>query len=259
VCFPKKEVKKALIRDGFRNEISFSGITISGAPFVSIDYKGRLKADGVVGYNVFEDRMVEINYDQGILVVHRHPKEWEGYARTETIWRGSAMNIRGILKTGSKRIPALLLFDTGSKWALSLTKALCVQQDLYDGLKIIGSRKGRTASGASIHNKTALLPGLELAGLSLSDVPADLEYATRGEGLAFNIVGNDVMKRFNVVIDYSNGLVYLQLNSLRNGAYLMPFQKLWIVLALVLLLTAGFFYWQQRKKRTPSRGIDATR
>ena len=68
------------------------------------------------------------------------------------------------------------------------------------------------ASGTAVTNKTVELPALAIAGTTLPKVQADLEYPSPGEGLHFNILGNDILKRFNVIIDYQRSLVYLKPN-----------------------------------------------
>jgi hypothetical protein len=77
----------------------------------------------VIGYNAFENKIIEINYDKNILVVHALMNEpGSKYRTVEMKWRGSTLFIEGDLKTKNKIYRGLFLFDTGSKFALSLTK-----------------------------------------------------------------------------------------------------------------------------------------
>lgn len=244
--------KKTSIKDGPNNRISFAGVEIDGSPFVQIDYGGRLKADGVVGFNAFEDKVVEINYDLGIMVIHHNDSIGkEGYFETEAVWRQTRMNINAAVTVNGKPVNLLLLFDTGSKWAVSLSKETCRQLALYNQWETIGSQRGRTSDGRTIRSETVLLPKLMFGNLSLSNVPADLETESGDGGLVYNIVGNDVLKRFNVIIDYANGLIYLKPNSLTGVPYNRPFNKLWILVPVVAVLLAVF--WVVRRRHLKRR------
>jgi hypothetical protein len=210
----------AVMRNDNKNVFELGNIVISNSPINFINYNGSLKADGVIGYNAFEGKVIEINYDKNILVVHSGAFDTKGYAPTEMKWRGWAMFIEGALANKSKFHKGLFLFDTGSKWALSLNKSFVAQNGLYEELEKVGTRRAKGAEGKTIKSTTVKLPALYLAGLLLPDVPTDIEVAEQAEGsLAFNILGNDVLKRFNAILDYKNGLVYLKPNRLHNAPY----------------------------------------
>jgi hypothetical protein len=63
----------------------------------------------------------------------------------------------------------------------------------------------------------AIIPRLGIGQYQL----AEFEYKTRdmgGEGLKM-ILGNDLLKRFNLVFDNKNGYLYMQPNTLADAAY----------------------------------------
>ena len=246
------KAKQAALRSDNKNEIEIGNITIHNSPVSYIDYRGGLKADGVVGYNAFEGKVVEINYDKNILVIHQGTFDTKGYKSTEMKWRGSAMFVEGAIEGKNKRHKGLFLFDTGSKWALSLNKAFAIENNLYEAFEKIGTRRAKGADGKTIKSNTVKLPALYIAGLLLPNVPADLERPEGSEGsLAFNILGNDVLKRFNVILDYKNGLLHLKPNRLQNAPYTKTLDEKDLVLIAVLIIGLVFpaFLFYRRAKR----------
>ncbi|MGB8190743.1 MAG: hypothetical protein WCF67_02435 [Chitinophagaceae bacterium] len=245
--------KDNALRSDNKNTFEFAGIRIENSPAVFINYHGRLKADGVIGYNAFEDKVVEINYDRGILVIHASMNDVSTtYTEREIIWRGANMFIECVLHNKGKQSKGLFLFDTGSKWALSATKDFAAANQLYGVMNKTGTRRAKGVSGKTIKSTTVTLPTLMIGNLSLENVPLDLESSSNDEGLDKNIVGNDVLKRFNVVIDYRNGYIYLQPNDLVNSAYNKSIDENLIFIGIAVLaaiLLFGIFIYRKKRAR----------
>ena len=113
----------------------------------------------------------------------------------------------------------------------------------------VGTRRGRGVNGKSIKSNTVTLPLLIIGDLSLENVPIDLELPSDGEGLENNILGNDVLKRFNVILDYKNGLIYLQTNKLTSTAYSKVADEDFILVVIGILLglsIIGFIVYRKR-------------
>jgi hypothetical protein len=243
--------KKATLNKDNKNKFEIAGITIENSPAMFINYHGTLKADGVLGYNAFEDKILEINYDKSIIVVHASMKDVSGsYSATDMIWRGSGLYIECILDTNNKKCKGLFLFDTGSKWSLSLTKDFATSNQLYGIMPKIGTRRAHGVSGESIKSDIVTLQRLIISNQSLTNVPIDLELPSGTAGLDKNILGNDILKRFNIILDYKNGLIYLQPNSLTNASYNTSFDENLIFIGATVLagiLLISIIIYRKRK------------
>ena len=115
----------------------------------------------------------------------------------------------------------------------------------------IGSRRGYGANGKAVSNTTVLLPELRIGGHRLTQIPCDLEEPSNGAGLPFNIVGNEVLKRFNVILDFQTGMIYLKPNSLQNIPYDTPFSKwylVWVGVAILLIVFCVVIAILRRKR-----------
>ncbi len=143
--------------------------------------------------------------------------------------------------------------DTGSKWSLSLCRSEPFVQSNFDQLASLGTRYGRMASGQHVKNKVVVLDRLTIGGLAMTDVQADLEYASRDRGLAFNILGNDFLRRFDLIIDYQQSELHLKPNGLRNEAYNTVFGFAWFywVGGTIVVGIAGalsLLIWRRRRQ-----------
>ena len=117
---------------------------------------------------VLEDKIVEIDYDKSIMVIHDSMEDVK--ARTmavDMIWRGSAMFIEGQLRIKNKTCKGLFLFDTGSKWALSLNKTFASQNQLYGIMEKTGTRRAKGVDGKTIKSHTVINSSISLPRTSM--------------------------------------------------------------------------------------------
>jgi hypothetical protein len=66
--------------------------------------------------------------------------------------------------------------------------------------------------------RKAILPGFLLGNLTLSNVPAGFFEGAIGRQ-KMSIIGGDILKRFNIIIDAPRTFVYLQPNTLQKTPF----------------------------------------
>jgi hypothetical protein len=77
------------------------------------------------------------------------------------------------------------------------------------------------AQGNEIPVMTSNLQTLSLGKTKLKDIPAQLLSQSRlVTGSRMNILGNEIIKRFNLFLDFQNNIVYLKPNQLIDAAYI---------------------------------------
>lgn len=223
--------KGASVTVGNSNRFSFAGIEIEKAPIAFVDYAGSLKADGVVGYNCFMGKVVKIDYTaKQMVILDALPEIDAGYKKMDMLWRGAGTFVEITLPLEGREYQTLALFDTGSKWSLSLCMSDPFVRRNFEQLSGIGTRYGRMASGTRVKNKVVTLEELRLGDFAMKQVQADLEYVNREGGLAFNKLGNDFLRRFDAVMDYQKSEIYLK----PNGLVAEPYNQ---------VLDMGWIYW----------------
>ena len=168
-------------------------------------------ADGIVGFNVFEDKIVEINYDRGVLLLRDSlPETIKQYTKVATRTQASLPQIKVTLNVGEKTVTDWLILDTGSNSALHLNHAFSETNGLYGTMTRIGTSRSSGVGEGSIENAVVSLPQLTIGNILIPSVPVDQELPVAGTFVSGSLIGMRVLHRFNTIIDYRRNQIYLQ-------------------------------------------------
>lgn len=182
---------------------------------------------GILGYDLFRDFIVEINYSSKNIKLHNPELYYDKPDKKSqtlplSIETKKAYIEATVLTEDSLNVPVKLLVDTGSSDALWLfhlpEKGLEVPQKHYEDYL------GRGLSG-DIFGKRAKVNGIRIGDFELKDAKAAFPYR---ESISFlenmgdrsGSLGGEILRRFNIVFDYSRGTVKLR----KNGNFKAPFQ-----------------------------------
>jgi predicted aspartyl protease len=173
--------------------------------------------DGVIGAPFFERFIVEIDHDQQLIHL-LEPLDTYRQAYEGGGWQSLPLEVAGGVPYATLQFQAVagqsvavkLLVDTGARAALMLTPAT------HSGLALPVEYFASTGQGLSgdVPGRVAMADALILAGQTLADVPVD--YAIAGgesDNDSNGIVGNEVLRRFNQVYDYSRARLLLRPNQ----------------------------------------------
>lgn len=188
----------------------------------SINFTPRLgvPVHGIIGYDIFKDFVVEINYSSKYLRLHRHDKfsikesksrkrlpidilDKKPYLNAEVMSEGKKTTINLLIDTGSS--DALWLFEK-SKENLTIPKDLFFDDFLGKGL-----------SGA-VYGKRSKIESFSLSDFNLKEVNVAypdsiyLKIAKRNKSRNGSLAGN-ILKRFNWFFDYKNKQVWIKKNT----------------------------------------------
>ncbi|MFH6991799.1 aspartyl protease family protein [Flavobacterium sp. FlaQc-48] len=229
-------------------------------PMLFYDYKGWLNADGVVGFNIFEDKIVEIDYDKGLLILHEKlPNIASSYSKLPTQHGPDGTFVKASLQNGKQIGSGWFLLDTGGSLTVAISGDFTQKYDLQHRLEITGYPQ-IIGTGSTVNKvQTAVLPGLNLAGFILEDVPVQFNLGKSGHYQKEGIIGNAVLKRFNVLIDYPNGKIYIKPNHLLHTRFTpLNWKKILSITAIgfAILAIGLILYFKQyllRKLPRPQR------
>ena len=173
-------------------------------------------SDGVTGYSLFGNYIVEVDYDKMVITLHESKEvkvdsSWEWLPMTfkdnKIPWIEAAVNIHG-----KKEVPVSVYIDLASSDAIELLTKEDMKFDLPDELK--ESYLGRGLSG-DIYGHEGRIAALKLGSFYLEDVVtsfAPAEVRSKQEG-ADGIIGNNALRRFNLIFDYKNARLYIRPNE----------------------------------------------
>jgi hypothetical protein len=179
--------------------------------------------DGRFGWNLFEGKQVELDYDKRRMIVHsgKLVKAPKGYVRSTLGFRNSFMIVKGVIKKGDQLLPGDFLMDSGSAQAIILDSAWSASADFDRGLQLIRSITLRNPRGVKFETKVVLAPAFEMSGYTLTDIPTLILGTRNPAGFSINNLGNDLLKRFKVIIDFKKDCIYWKPNQF----FSMEFRK----------------------------------
>lgn len=185
---------------------------------VDVSPKG---TDGHFGWNLFNGRVVEIDYDQGILIVHSSLDEIpKTYTKLPLEYTHTIFCITGKLVARGKKYKGRFLFDTGYQRAVLLDSELAKEQQFPKDLPVIKSTTLRNSAGQSFEVKIVNSDRLILGKYSGPNVPTQLLNTANPARFKTHILGNEFLKRFNIILDFQNNFVYLTPNKLMEVDYI---------------------------------------
>jgi len=180
--------------------------------------------EGRFGWNFFADKTVELNYDDGIMVVHSEvPAE---VLKDGTYTRMPFKLIEGIpfiqaeMIHDGKSLKEDFLFDTGYQRTAMLDDEE-LHEKQFPAMKELKRVLMKGAQGNEIPVVTSELQILKIGNMVLENVPVQQITGNKPmRNRKAHILGNEVLKRFNVFMDYKNGFFYLKPNSLVTERYI---------------------------------------
>lgn len=181
------------------------------------------EGDGTIGYDVFEDKIIELDYEKGLMIIHNAPfKMDKGYTRLAMQLNGGEVpSVTCTLINRGKKYTAAFLFDMGATGCLFLNQGFLVKNSFYGTMKTIGEAKSTGAGSGAIKTSLAILPEFILGRHTFKDVPVNLESPAENDP-GTGVLGMDILKRFNTILDYTNNVIYLRPNALANSPYKQP-------------------------------------
>jgi len=93
------------------------------------------------------------------------------------------------------------------------------QQSFPKDLSVIKINKLRNGAGDVFITKVVDLPNLNIVGQTLHNIPTQLLNKSNPAGINTHILGNELLKRFNTVLDFKEMIIYFQKNSLHKQPY----------------------------------------
>jgi hypothetical protein len=201
---------------------------------------------GIIGYDLFRDYVVEINYSRRFLRFHRPGTFDRKTTKDEvtlplTIHENKAFLFGSVDVGDQQEIPVKLLMDTGSSDALWLfadpEKGLTVPEKFYEDYL------GKGLSG-TIYGKRTKISQVRLGDFVLRDAKAAFPHMESFRlapdlGDRNGSAGGELLKRFNMIVNYPGRQITLS----KNALFSKPFQ---FNLAGIELEHAGIRYIAER-------------
>lgn len=204
------------------NRLDVAGLRWEREAFVFIERQAD-QADGIAGYPLFQDKVVELDYERMLMIVHDAlPAAGAGHARTALSHFGALPTVEIAFDAGGRKASGQFILDTAGGGSLNANEAFASAQRLAATLPSVGSSTSRGVGPRGIRNRVVLLPTIELAGFVMHDVPIHLEQPGQGNGdPPVGTVNMEVLGRFHTWLDFPGQMAYFA----PNAHFAEPFKR----------------------------------
>lgn len=178
------------------------------------------RVHGILGYEIFSRFVVEIDYINQQIILHKpeHFRPKRSYAAIPITIEDTKPYIKAQYKVDDTTYITLkLMVDTGASHSVLLNTYSC--PDIKVPEKHLSGYLGRGLSG-EVYGHMGRIDELKINKYELDDViasfPEHNELAAEfTERVSSNgNIGGSILKRFKVIFDYANGMMYLRKNRL---------------------------------------------
>lgn len=210
----------------FNQQLHFPGLTIDSLNFHINNYDiltsvyGE-RIDGIIGYSVLNRYIIKINYDSLKLSfctkgTIRYPRG--GYLLKPTINQLVAQQLR---VRDVKTVNSRFLYDMGAGVCMLLTKDFIADSSFLDKKKKRWVKEGE-GLGGKIDMELVVMKEIKLGPYKFRKVPVylfDDENNVTSYPYMGGLIGNDILRRFNVILNYGHNEIYLSPNSHYSDAF----------------------------------------
>ena len=179
--------------------------------------------DGIIGGDVLKSHVIVIDYDRQIIAAHTRNSfafdEWGKAcplvgARELARVRGQIELLEGVSIDGQFAV------DSGASKFLELAAPFVREHDLRTRVGATYSVPTRALTGVSLDNRIGHIRrfrfcGFEVPAANGARIPVGLSSAAEGvlaQGAVSGLLGNGILKRFNIVFDLSGRRMFLRQN-----------------------------------------------
>lgn len=184
------------------------------------------ETDGRFGWDFFKGKIVELNYDKSVMIVHPELPEKIAentkFTKLKMAFFEDLFLVESEIKQFGITNKAYFLFDSGYQRTVLLDNDLLKQGGFpTEKMEVLNKVILKGAQGNEIPVITSNLKVLKIGKFKLKNVP--VQQLTTSKPLKnknIHILGNEVLKRFNIFLDFKNNVVYLKPNHLFNDNYI---------------------------------------
>ena len=175
--------------------------------------------DGKFGLDLFENKVIEIDFDKKVLIIYSSlPSKAKNFEKLKLTFENEMMFVEGNVSIGVNNYKNKFLIHSGYAGTILFDDQFVTINKLGEQLKVIGEKQLKDSFGNILKTKKAILPFFVIGHLKLDHIPVGFFEGTIGRQ-KMSIIGGDVLKRFNIIIDAKREFIYLKSNQLKNSSY----------------------------------------
>lgn len=175
--------------------------------------------DGKFGPNLFAGKIIQLDFEQSRLLLYDGlPTLDDDYEKLKFEVRNGAMFVKAGFAIDGKTYSNELMVHSGYSGAMLLDDAFAEKHQLAEKLKTVSESELRDSYGNVLKTIKVVLPTLQLGKIQFTDVTVGI-FAGSIQRQKMSVLGSDLLKRMDIVIDSENSEIYLRPNKFVNEEY----------------------------------------
>jgi len=214
-------------------ELHVGGMTLRDATMyatsvLNIEESLAHRIDGVIGAHLIKKFVTEINYDEAVLIFSNSEmyEPWPDAYELDIDATMPLPTTRVSLMLGDEEYDCEFVIDSGSGLPIAVNSPAVDQYNLIRKLPTLTTEIAGLSEGKSEAHITRI-PEIQLGKYSFKNVISLLSQAKSGATSFVNfegIIGNPILRKFNMTLDYSRNKMYLS----ENKSFNEPFRDNWV-------------------------------
>jgi hypothetical protein len=186
---------------------------VSDYDILSSVYGDRI--DGIIGYSFFSRFIVKIDYDSSLMYVYS--KGNIKYPKGGHMLKPALINlpVQDATLRDSRQLDARFYFDTGAGLCLLLNADFIRDSSILNTEKKLLPTQAQ-GMGGKANMEITTMKELKLGPYRFKNIPVyifDDEFNVTSYPYLAGLIGNDVLRRFNLILNYDKKILYLTPNS----------------------------------------------
>lgn len=176
-------------------------------------------SDGKFSINLFDGKTITFDFEHQILLLSDGlPLDIKTYNKQSLINENDYLFIEAQSVIGDETIPNRYLIHSGYAGSVLFDDGFVEKFGIASKLTIIDQKELKDSFGNVLKTQRAILPQFIIGNLLLDQVPVGF-FSGALSRQRMSVVGGDVLKRFQIVIDAKREFIYFKTNTLINKAF----------------------------------------
>lgn len=176
-------------------------------------------SDGKFGINLFEGKVIAIDFENQLLTLSDAlPAVLAGYSKHKLSNENGYLFLTGNSLMGTESISNKYLIHSGYAGAILYDDQFVAEHKIADKIKITHEKALKDSFGNVLKTQKGSIPLFSIADIDLTDVPVGFFTGALSKQ-KMSIVGGDILKRFQIILDAERSYVYLKQNKLAQENY----------------------------------------
>jgi hypothetical protein len=168
--------------------------------------------DGKFGPDLFEGKVMEIDFDNRMLIIHEALPEKTGeFEKLPLVFESGFMFIEGSSRVGGKDYANRFLIHSGYGGTILYDDQFVENSKIGEQIAITAEQELKDSYGNILKTKKGTLPRFAIGKVVFKDISVGFFEGAIGRQ-KMSVMGGDLLKRFNLIIDSDRKNIYLKSN-----------------------------------------------